>query len=160
MRESEPTNKKLKRVWEYFPNIIILTKSITLGKVQLTFVHASVGNRSIGRSVTVCDLAGSLNSPYDVPINSNIAFSITGYKICLPIAEVLLHISVIDLARSKKQRDWAPLNVALLPPFLTEAELLDGDNSAEDILKIYARTITELAAEDDEDDEDEDDKGI
>ena len=47
MRASEPATEKYKNVCEEFPNLGILTKSSTLGEVQLTFGHATVGNKSL-----------------------------------------------------------------------------------------------------------------
>ena len=48
MRASETAAKKYKRVCRDFPNLAILTKSATPGKVQLVFVHVDVGNKSLG----------------------------------------------------------------------------------------------------------------
>ena len=103
-------------------------------------------------------MAGSLGSSAVVSIDADIAFTIAGNKIHLPISEVVLRAAAGDLARSKKQRDWALLNSVLLLPLLTEAGLLDGETSMKDILNIFARTIIEREAEEDEDDEDEDKK--
>ena len=47
MRASEPATEKYKNVCEEFPNLVILTKSSTPGEVQLTFGHATVGNKSL-----------------------------------------------------------------------------------------------------------------
>ena len=48
VRASNPATKKYKRVCEDFPNLVIITKSATPGAIQLTFVHASVVNNSLG----------------------------------------------------------------------------------------------------------------
>ena len=48
MHTSEPASDKYKKVCDDFTNLAILTNSPTPGEVQLTFVHASVGNKSIG----------------------------------------------------------------------------------------------------------------
>ena len=48
MRTSNPAGDKFKNVCEYFQNLDILTKSATQGDVQLTFNHASMGNKSLG----------------------------------------------------------------------------------------------------------------
>ena len=53
MGASEPAAEKYKRVYEDFPNLAILTKSATPGKIQLTFGHVNVGNKSLGESVVV-----------------------------------------------------------------------------------------------------------
>ena len=45
---SKPTPENYKRVCEDFHNLAILTKSATPGKMQLTFIHAAVGNKSLG----------------------------------------------------------------------------------------------------------------
>ena len=73
-----------------------------------------------------------------------------GDKILLPIAEVLLRAVAGNLMRSKKQKDWTPCNAILLPPFLTEAEILDGETSGEELLKIFERSITERVEEKEE----------
>ena len=52
MRTSDPANKKFKYVCEDFPNFSILAESATPGDIQLTFAHASIGNKSLGGSVT------------------------------------------------------------------------------------------------------------
>ena len=88
-----------------FPNLAIITKSVTRGEVQLTFLHTSVGKKSLGESVAAFFMKGSLNSPSIVSINVNIAFAMDGDKIRLPIAEVLLLSVVGNLVRSKNQRD-------------------------------------------------------
>ena len=48
VRASNPAAKKYKRVCKDFPNLAILTKSATPGRFQLMFVHAVVGNKSLG----------------------------------------------------------------------------------------------------------------
>ena len=118
--------KKYKKVWEDFPNLAILTKSSTPGKVQLTFSHVTVGNKSVGKSVVAFALAGDLSSPYGVSVNMDIASSADGDKIRLLITEVILCAAADNLLKSKKQQDWKPRNVVLLPPFLAESEILHG----------------------------------
>ena len=49
--------------------------------------------------------------------------------------------------QSKKQRDWTSHNAVLLPPFLTEAAILYGELDAGELLKIFARSITEWASD-------------
>ena len=102
MQASNPVNNKFKLVWKYFPNLAILTKSATPGKVKLAFVYSSVGNKFLGLSVTVFSLTGSLDFPSVVLIDSDITFAIAGGNICLPIAKVLICASAGNLARSKK----------------------------------------------------------
>ena len=60
---------------------------------------------------------------------------------------VLLHTAAGDLARSKKQRDWTSRNAVLLPPILTEAAILQCESDADELLKIFARSITEWASD-------------
>ena len=47
------------------------------------------------------------------------------------IAEVILRAAAGDLARSNKQRDWAPINAVLIPPLFMEADIFEGETSAE-----------------------------
>ena len=145
MRASEPATKKYKNVCEDFPNLGILTKIFTPGEVQLTFGHSIVGNKSLGESIQAFALAGDLGSPSVISFNLKICFAPEGEKIRLPITEVLLHAAAGDLACSKKQRDWQSLDVVLLPPFLTEVAILNGESDTGELLKIFARSITEWA---------------
>ena len=98
--------------------------------------------KPLGESVTAFTLSGLLDSPSIVSINANIPFAIAGDNTRLPISEVLICAAVGNIARSNKKRDWDPIIYVLLPPFLTKALLLDGETSAEKLLKIFARTIT------------------
>ena len=70
-----------------------------------------------------------------------------GDKIRLLIAEVLLRATAGILALLKKLRDWTPRNAVLLPPFLKEAAIIHGELDAVNLLKIFARSITEWAKE-------------
>ena len=137
MRASDPGTEKYKNVCEDFPNLGILTKSSTPGEVQLTFGHATVGNKSLEESIQDFALAGDLGSPSIISFNLEIAFAPEVEKIRLPITEVLLRAAAGDLARSKKQRDWKSLNTVLLPPFLTEVAILHGELDAGELLKIF-----------------------
>ena len=147
MRASEPATEKSKKVCEDFPNLGIMTKSSTPGEVQLTFGHATVGNKSLGESIQAFALAGDLGSPSVISFNLKIAFAPEGEKIRLPITEVLLCAAAGNLARSKKQRDWHSLNTVLLPPFLTEVAIIHGKSDAGEPLKIFARLIMEWASD-------------
>ena len=60
--------------------------------------------------------------------------------------EVLLRAAAGNLARSKKQRNWNSRNTVLLPPFLTEVAILHGKSDAGELLKNFARSITEWAS--------------
>ena len=81
---------------------MILTKSATPGKIQLTLRHTAVGNKSLGESVVVFSLAVDLSSPYVISLKIEIAFASEGDKIRILIAEVLLCAAVGDLVRLKK----------------------------------------------------------
>ena len=147
MRTIDPANDKFKCVYRYFPNIVILNKSATSGEVKLTLAHAYVGNKYLGGYITAFALAVSLESPALVLINAEIAFAISGDKIYLLVTEAILRTAAGNLARSKKERNWAPLKTILISPFLTEKMILDGDTSLEDLLNIFARGITDRTAE-------------
>ena len=97
----DPDSDKLKYVCKDLRNISILTKSATPSDVQLRFVHASVGNKSLRESVAVFSLAGLLEVLSVVSIEINIAFAIDGDNIRLPITKVILSAAAGDLARSK-----------------------------------------------------------
>ena len=105
MRMGEPSEEKYKRVCEDFPNIAILTKSATPGKIQLTFGHTAIGNKSLGESVVAFSLSGDLSSPSIISLKIEIDFAADGDKIRIPIAKVLLRVAAGDFVRSKKQRD-------------------------------------------------------
>ena len=127
---SKPSSTKLKRVCKDLKNTAILTKSTTPGKPELTFVHTSVCNKSLGESVTAFTLAGLLKAPKVVSIDADIAFVNAGDKIRIPITELILCAASGNLVRLKKQRDWLVLNAVLLPPFLMEAAILDSKKAA------------------------------
>ena len=139
---SEPAAKKYKRVSKDFPNLVILTKSATPGEIQLTFVHAAVGNNYLWGSVIAFDLEGDLISSSVISLNIEITFAADGDKIRIPITEVLLCAANGDLTCSKKQRGWTPYNAVLLPPFLTEAANLHRESDAGKLLNIFAPSIT------------------
>ena len=147
MCTSKLDNEKLKHVCEDFPNNSILPKSSTPGDIQLTFAHASIGKKFLGCSVTKFALAWSLDSPTVILINSYITFASAGDKIRLPISELLLRAAAVNFTRSTKKRYWDPLNSIFLPPFLTEADILDGKTSAEYVLKIFVWSITKRDTE-------------
>ena len=147
MHASKPAAKKYKRICEDFPNLAILTKSATAGEIQFTFGYAAVGNKSLGKSVVVFALTEYLSSPSVISLKTEIAFAADDNTIRIPIAEVLLLAADGDFTRSKKQRDCTPRNAVLLPPFLTEAANLHGESDPGELLKIFARSITEWAKE-------------
>ena len=138
MPASEPAADKFKNICEDFTNLAILTKSSTPGDIQLTFGHVAVGNKLLGESVEDFAVKGNLSSPLVISFNIEIAFTTDGKNIRLLIAEVLLCAAAGDFSQSKKQRDWTSRNAVLLPPFLTEANILHGESDAGEILKIFA----------------------
>ena len=72
----------------------------------------------------------------------DINFSTEGDKICLSITEFILQAAAGDLATSKNQQDLTPRNAFLLPPFLTEASILNEESDTGELLKIFARSVT------------------
>ena len=105
IRAREPEADKFQNVCKDFPNLAILTKSSTLGEIQLMLGHAALGKKSLGEFVAAFALVGDLSSPLVISFNIKIACSADGKKIRVPIAEVLLRDDAGGLARSKKQRD-------------------------------------------------------
>ena len=85
-RASKPAAEKYKMVCKDFPNITILTKSATPGKVHLRFIHTAVGNKSLLESVVDFTLAGDLRSLSVIYLKIDIAFASDGNDIHLPIA--------------------------------------------------------------------------
>ena len=61
---------KFKRVCAYFPNLALLTKIVIPREVQVTYPHVSVGNKSLGETVTTFALAVLLEAPTVVTINA------------------------------------------------------------------------------------------
>ena len=106
----------------------------------------AVGKKSLGESVVSFALVGDLSLPSVIFMKIEITFAAYGNKIRRPIAEVLFCAGPGNLARSKKQRDWTPRNAVLLPPFLTETAILHGKLDMGELLKIFARSITEWAS--------------
>ena len=110
-------------------------------------MHTSVGNNSLRESVTAFALAGWIEAPAVVSINVNIAFVVAGNKIRIPVNNILLCVTVGDLDRSEKRRYCVVLNAVLLPSFLTEAAILDGETAAANLLKVFANYIAAKVAE-------------
>ena len=52
MRSDEPVDSKFKRVCTYLPNLAVLTNIATHGDIQVTYEHASIGNKSLGKKVS------------------------------------------------------------------------------------------------------------
>ena len=116
--------RKSQNFHDDFPNLSIITKSTTPGEVQLTFIHATIGNNSLGVSAVAFSLAGNIDSTSVFSIKMDIYFDADSNKIRLPITEVLLCAASGDLVRSKKHQDWTPRNAVLLSPFFAEAAIL------------------------------------
>ena len=72
-------------------------------------------------------------------IDINLTFAKDGKNIRLSMTEVLIRAATSDLAKSKNPRNWTSRNTLLLPPFLTEIVVTDGDTVAEALLKIFSR---------------------
>ena len=66
-------------------------------------------------------------------------FANTYDKIWIPVTKVLLHAAIGDLDILKEQREWLPLNAVLLPPFLTEAAVLDNKTAVANLLKVFVK---------------------
>ena len=60
---NEPAESKFKRFCTNSPNLEVLTKRATPCDIQVTYEHASVGNKSLGKTVTAFALEGSLKAP-------------------------------------------------------------------------------------------------
>ena len=60
---------------------------------------------------------------------------------------------------SNNQRDWTPYIAVLLPPFITEAAILNRGTDVGELLKIFTRSVTERAEEGGKYGGDNDDKG-
>ena len=82
-----------------------------------------------------------------VLIDINLAFAKDGKNIRLSMTEVLIRAATSDLAKSKNPRNWTSRNTLLLPPFLTETVVTDGDTVAEALLKIFFKKTKEQEAE-------------
>ena len=149
MRTNKPASKKFKRVCKYLSNMAILAKRATLGEVQQTLEHASVGNKYLGGSVSSFVIIRLLEAPTVVSNDAKIASANSVDKIWVPFTKVLLCVGNLD--RSKKQRDWMVLNAILLPLFLVEDAILDGKTSAANLLKAFTKCITAKGAEEEED---------
>ena len=132
---------KFKRVCTDIPNQTKITKSATTRYIQVTYAHASVGNKSPGKMVTTFPLAGSLQTPTAVSIDIKRAFSGDGEKILFLTTLVLFGAAAGNLAKSKKLRDGTSRNAIIFPPFLTKTVVTDSETVEEVVLKIFAERI-------------------
>ena len=85
MHSDESSGVKFKRVCLDFPNPTIITNSTTLGKIQVNFGHAPIGNNSLGENVTVFYIAGSLESLMEASVNAKYYFASAKNYLCLPV---------------------------------------------------------------------------
>ena len=141
MRSDDPASSKYKRVSTYLPNLVVITKSATPGEIHATYVHASVGNNSLGETFIAFALTGSIEAQPVVSINMDCAFAGNGENIRLPTTEFLLRAAAGKPVKSKNLRDWTFSNAVLLPPFLTDIALPDVETASEALLKISAERI-------------------
>ena len=146
MHSEDPARSKFKRVCTEFPILAVLTKSATPGDIQVTYAYASVGNKSLSKTVTAFDLEGYLETPTLVWIDIKRTFAGNGEKIRLPMIEVFLHAAAGELAKLNKLRDWTSINAVLLPPFLTETVLTNVETSVEALLNIFSKRINKQEA--------------
>ena len=68
----------------------LLTKSATTGDIQVTYMHASIGKKSLGETITALSLMVSLKAPTVVLIDIKHTFAGDVKNICLLTTEVLL----------------------------------------------------------------------
>ena len=118
IHSDEPDVSKLKRVCADFPDIMLLTKSATHRKSKVIYAHTSIGNKSIGETVTTFALVVFLKAPNLVMID--VESDGAGNKIHLPTTEVLLRAAIGNISKSKSIRNWAALNAVLHPPLLAK----------------------------------------
>ena len=90
MYSDKPARSKFKWVCTDFPNLAILTNSVTPGEVQVAYAHVSVGDKSLRETVVSFVLEGSLEATTVVLINAEHAFSDAGKNIHLPTTEFIL----------------------------------------------------------------------
>ena len=109
----------------------------------MIYTHTSIGSKSLDETVTNFALAGSLKAPTVVSIDVERNFSVNGEKIRLPTKKFLLCTSAGNLEKSKNISDWTSRNAVLLPLFLTEAVVADGETEEEALLDIFTEKIQE-----------------
>ena len=99
MRSDEPFGSKFKRACTDFPNLEVLTKSSMPKDFQVTYLHASVGDNSLGEKVGAFALVRSLKAPSVVLIDIERDFAGDGEKIRLPTTEALLRAASGRIAK-------------------------------------------------------------
>ena len=102
MCSDEPSRSKFRRVYIGLPNLAVPTKSAMPGDMQVTYVHASVGNKYLRETVTDFSLSGYLKAPTVVLIDAEYTFAGYSEKIHLPTTEILLRATIDNLEKPKK----------------------------------------------------------
>ena len=74
MHLDDPFGSKFKRVYMDLPNLEVLTKRAIPGDIQVTYAHASVGNKFLKKTVTDFALSGYLEAPTVDSIDIECAF--------------------------------------------------------------------------------------
>ena len=138
MSLDESDGAKFKRVCTDFPNIVILTNRATLSKIQVTFGHSPIGNKSLGETVSAFSLAVSSESLMVVYINIKRTFTRACDNIRLLITEIILCTAFGNLARSKNLHGLVLPNFVLILSLLSNGVVLDGQVSASELLKIFS----------------------
>ena len=99
MDSEDLAGTKFKCVFADFPDLSLPTKSAMAEDIQVTYVHASAGNKSLRETLNAFALAGYLEPSMVVSINVECIFSITGKKIHLLVTEVLLCATNFNLTQ-------------------------------------------------------------
>ena len=105
MRSDKPAGSKSKQVYTDLPNLEVLTNIATPGDIQVMYLHAYVGNKSLDETVTAFALAESLEAPTVVLIDIERSFAGDSERILLLTMEVLLRAAASELAKSKNLQD-------------------------------------------------------
>ena len=147
MHLNDPANSNFKQVFAYFLNISVLTNSVTQAGFQVRYVHASIWNKSLRVNVNTFALAGSPEAEDVVSTDAKRALARARENIILPTTEFLLCDAISDLSGSKKLCDWAVLNSVLLPPFLTDPVVLEGETEVAELRRTFTVKIFEQELE-------------
>ena len=78
---------------------MLLTKINTTREVQVTYVHTSVGNKSLGKTVNSFALVVSLKALNVVVIDTEQALNSADDNIRLPTTNVLIHAADGDISK-------------------------------------------------------------
>ena len=151
IRTREPTNEKFKCMYKDFPNIVILTKSDMPVEVQMTFTHAPLVTNPLGNlllhfpwqyhstHIHLFQLMPTLPSPIPEKISASQSLRYSS----APPPEILQGLRIIGTGQysmtSLYHHSWQ------------RRRFLTGRASLEDLLKIFARCITEREEEEEDD---------